>query len=299
MLSGTMRKPSADELNKHLAAISRPRDIFENRTTLLEIQSYIESELKTYGYRIEKQAFTFQGAELENLIAYEEGPRTEPRFLIGAHFDAVPGSYGADDNASGVASMLEAARLLKGTEAAKLIDFIAFNAEEYGMVGSTHYVEALKHSGGVMHKRRMSGGQSATIKGMISLEMVGYTNDQKGSQKIPLFLKPFYPDAGNFLALVGDGKSMNLLKKAKDAFKRVKGLPVETLMLPARGWIVPETRLSDHSPFWDKGYPALLVTDTSFFRNPHYHTPEDKVETLNLEFLNQVTEGVVALAHSI
>jgi hypothetical protein len=134
---------------------------------------------------------------------------------------------------------------------------------------------------------------------MISLEMVGFTSSVKGSQQLPLFLKPHFPDVGNFLALVGDSKSDALLKKAQAAFKKIDGLPVEILKLPAKGWLLPAARLSDHSPFWDAGYPALLVTDTSFFRNPHYHQPSDKIETLDLNFLSRVTAGVVELIASL
>lgn len=291
-------KPDAVRLQRHLAAIAKPRDPFANFETLQEIQSYIERELCSYGYETRKDPFQFQGREFENLIAYipsgrlprnpqSESRHEEPsRFIIGSHFDAVPGTDGADDNASGMAALLEAARLLAGTHAARRIDFLAFNLEEYGMIGSSHYVAGLKTPG-------------AKSAGMISLEMVGFTSQEKGSQKMPLVLRPFYPDVGNFLALVGDTSSKDLLKKAKPEFQKVSGLAVETLSVPAKGWIFPETRLSDHSPFWDAGIPALLVTDTSFFRNPHYHTPADRVETLNLEFLARVTEDVVHFALSL
>ena len=134
---------------------------------------------------------------------------------------------------------------------------------------------------------------------MISLEMVGFTAKAKGTQKLPLPLRPFYPDTGDFLALVGDDVSSSLLALARSAFRKVPRLPVETLTVPLHGWLFPETRLSDHAPFWDAGYPALLVTDTSFFRNPHYHLPSDRLETLDLEFLAKVTEGIVNLARSI
>lgn len=278
-------KTDADRLKKHLATVAKPRDPFENLETLQKIQSYIERELCSYGYETKKDSFSFQGREFENLIACFPSDRLS-RFIIGAHFDAVSGTDGADDNASGIAALLEAARLLAGTRMAGTIDFLAFNLEERGMIGSAHYVSTLKKSG---------------IKpaGMLSLEMVGFTSQEKGSQKMPLALRPFYPDIGNFLALVGDRQSKDLLRKAKPAFQKVAGLAVETLSVPAKGWVFPETRLSDHSPFWDAGIPALLVTDTSFFRNPHYHTPADRLETLDLEFLARVTEGVARFASSL
>lgn len=277
-------------LRKHLAAIARPRDPFENFETLREIQSYIEEEFGSFGYETQKDSFSFEGREFENVIASHPGSLTQnkevSRFIIGAHFDAVPGTTGADDNASGVAALLEAARLLAGERAAGIIDFLAFNLEERGLIGSSHHVATLKKQG-------------VKLAGMISLEMVGFTSREKGSQKMPLVLRPFYPNVGNFLALVGDDQSKGLLRKAKPEFQKVSGLAVETLSVPGKGWIFPETRLSDHSPFWDAGIPALLVTDTSFFRNPHYHTPADRAETLDLEFLAHVTEGIAHFALSL
>lgn len=285
-----------DRIQKHLKTIARPRDLFENPKALDEVQKYIEKEFISYGYSLQKDPFRFQELTFENVIARRADASEGPRFIVAAHFDAVPGTYGADDNASGVAALLEAARILAPLEAAHKIDFVAFNGEEYGLVGSTHYVKKYVGAG---FPRPSQGAGTAPLLGMISLEMVGYTSQEKGSQKIPLPLRPFYPDVGNFLALVGDAHSKKLLEKAKAAFQKVQDLPVETLLLPLKGWIVPETRLSDHAPFWNAGHPALLVTDTSFFRNPHYHLPSDRIETLDLKFLAQVTQGVAQLAISI
>lgn len=278
-------KPDIQLLKKHLTAIARPRDPFENRETLLEVEEYITCELRSFKYDVRKAPFQFQGTEFHNLIAHTGSESPGGQWILGAHFDAVPGTSGADDNASGVACLLEAARLLAASKSVSQINFLFFNLEENGMIGSSHYAAELKKT-------------KANIQGMLSLEMVGYTSSEKGSQKMPLLLKPFYPDTGNFLALVGDTQSKALLKKAKRAFKEISGLPVETLAVPSKGWAFPETRLSDHSSFWDAGYPALLVTDTSFFRNPHYHQPSDSVETLDLNFMALVTEGVVRFAHS-
>lgn len=288
---------SQKRLSNHLVAIARLRDSFENPDSLQEVQHYIETEFRSYGFEIEKKRFSFHGRTFENVIA-RKGPSSRKVFIVGAHFDAVAGTPGADDNASGVAGMLEAARILADVpspsplpaggerERVRGIEFVAFNLEEYNMAGSSEYVADLKK-------------QKRTVLGMLSLEMIGYTSQEKGSQKIPPVLKPFYPDVGNFVALVGDGGSRKLLKKAHDAFKKVRGLPVETLTVPVKGRIFPETRLSDHSPFWDAGHPALLVTDTSFFRNPHYHLASDTIETLDLDFLEKVTEGVIQAAHFV
>ena len=279
-------KPDIQLIEKHLRAISCLRDPFENPEMLAEVQQYIAKELVSYGYTTETHAFEFEKRTFENVIGYRAPRPDKPRLIIGAHFDAVPGSPGADDNASGVAGMLEIARILAPFEISQHIDFIGFNMEEYGMIGSRHYAPYLKKG-------------DAKLLGMVSLEMIGFTSSQKGSQKLPLPLKPFYPNTGNFVALVGDLKSQEFLKQAKTAFKEVPGLPVETLVVPANGWIFFDVRLSDQSAFWDAGYPALLITDTSFFRNPYYHTPSDKISTLNFDFLAKIVEGVTYLAFNL
>ena len=279
-------KPNLSLIETHLKKIAIPRDPFQNLTNLKNTQDYAAKTLRKMGFSIEKDAFEHLDSTYHNLIARRGPMSTSPRFLIGAHMDAVSDTDGADDNASGVVGLLEAARILSEAKMDAHVDFVLFNLEEYGMVGSTHYVKKLK-------------SQKTPLSGMVSLEMIGFTCHEKGSQKIPIFLRPFYPDKGNFIALVGDNSSKKLLRTAKQAFKKVEGLPSETLTLPAKGLILPETRLSDHSPFWDAGYPALLITDTSFFRNPHYHTDSDCIETLDLNFLSKVIEGVVQLAISL
>ncbi|MDD5218193.1 MAG: M28 family peptidase [Candidatus Omnitrophica bacterium] len=281
-----MIKPDTKQITKHLEIIAQPRNPFTHPEKLAEIESYLESEFRSYGYGTEKKPCCLNGQKFNNLIARKIPAGNSPRLIVGAHFDAVPGTYGADDNASGMAVLLESARLISPMSFASRIDFIAFNLEEYGMAGSTHYANFLKKTG-------------TPILGMLSLEMVGYTSSKKGSQKLPLALRPFYSDIGNFLALIGDSQSADLLKKTAAAFKGIEDLPVETLTLPAKGRIFPESRLSDHAPFWDAGYPALLVTDTSFFRNPHYHLPSDRIETLDVKFICRVTEGLIRFAASL
>ena len=283
-----------DSLKRHLSAVACLRDPFQNPEALAKVAHYIQNQFEASGYRVEADVFELEGQKFENLIARPASfpSSSSPQFMVAAHFDAVPGTPGADDNASGVAAMLEAARLVAESNPDSPVHFAAFNLEEYGMIGSSRYVESLKKE---LFLRKSSGKTKDSFNGMISLEMVGFTAHEKGSQILPLILKPFYPDTGNFLALVGDLRSAALMQKAKGAFTNGI-LPVETLTVPLKGWEFPAVRLSDHSPFWDAGLPALLVTDTSFFRNPHYHTPEDRIETLNLDFLKSVTEGVVRLA---
>jgi Zn-dependent M28 family amino/carboxypeptidase len=284
-------KIESQKLKNHLTQICQPRDAFENPETLDRVQSYIEAAFLSYGYQVEKQAFLFQAKTFQNLIASRDFSAGPPELIIGAHFDSVPRTPGADDNGSGVAAMLEAAKSLASLNLKRRVHFAAFNLEEYGMIGSARYVEFLL--------KQFPGREFRnSFLGMISLEMVGFISRTKGSQQMPGLLKPFYPDTGNFLALVGEGKSAALLKKAKEAFSG-DNLPVEALEVPFKGALFPAVRLSDHSPFWDAGLPALLVTDTSFFRNPHYHLASDTIETLDLDFLAKVTEGVIRLARSL
>jgi hypothetical protein len=126
---------------------------------------------------------------------------------------------------------------------------------------------------------------------MVALEMLGYAVDTPQSQALPRSLVGKYPSVGNWIAVIGNQVSDRLIAVFRDGLKTVPDLPVETLEVPENGNLLQATRLSDHSPFWDAGYPALMITDTAFLRNPHYHMPTDTVDTLNFEFLTQVTEG--------
>ena len=130
------------------------------------------------------------------------------------------------------------------------------------------------------------------VRAMLSLEMLGYTDPNPGAQRYPVFLRPFYPSTGDFIALVGNWKSRTLLRTVAAVFRQVPDLPVQTLAVPGNGWLLPVTRLSDHAPFWDRDFPALMVTDTAFLRNPHYHQPTDTIETIDLSFLGRVTEAL-------
>jgi len=200
--------------------------------------------------------------------------------ILGAHFDSVEGTPGADDNASGLAVLLEAARLLSRARLRSELLFCAFNLEELNMIGSTYFAKKLKAA-------------EVKVEAMISLEMIGYTDPRPGSQKYPIGLSWLYPERGDFIGVIGNWYSSSLLRRFTRQMRQVPGLPVETLSVPGNGGLVPAVRLSDHSPFWDLGYPALMVTDTSFFRNPHYHGPRDTLDTLNLDFMAKVCAGVI------
>lgn len=198
--------------------------------------------------------------------------------LVGAHYDTVPNSPGADDNASGVAVLLELARLWSGQPGRSPLTLVAFDLEEYGLAGSRFCVEQLQQSG-------------QPLRLMLSLEMLGYYDDRPGSQRYPPGLKYFFPNCGNFIGLIGNWRSLfDLIRLSR----QVSGAGVPAWWLPAgqRGQLLPDTRRSDHAPFWDAGYAAILVTDTANLRNPHYHQPSDRLETLDLDRLAQVCWGL-------
>jgi len=273
---------TAAELRARLDRIVGERSLATAKSAarLLAVEQYLEEELAAMGLRVESDFFSYRGRSFRNVIARTSAPKRAPLVVLGAHFDSVEGSPGADDNASGVAALLETARVLSRMKLRNEVLFCAFNLEELNMIGSSHLAKRLKSEG-------------ATVAGMLSLEMLGYTNRRPGSQKYPPGFGWFYPDRADFIAVVGNWRSATLLKSFAAALKRVDGLPVETLSVMGNGFLVPQVRLSDHAPFWDAGFPALLLTDTAFMRNPNYHTAFDTIETLDLEFMAKVCRGIV------
>jgi Zn-dependent M28 family amino/carboxypeptidase len=264
-----------ERLKQHLKVVARPRCPWTDPKGYQEVSFYIKQTLAGWDYAVKEEPFSFDGETFSNLVAQRGGASGD--FIVGAHFDAVEGSPGADDNASGVAALLELARVFSKHPAVQRVQFAAFTLEEWGMVGSTHYVASLKRA-------------RVPLTGMLSLEMLGFTHPR---QSYPLGLAPFYPRQGNFIGVGANWRSRGLLRSFVKGMRKVSDLPVESITLPGDGGLVPAIRLSDHSPFWDAGYPALIVTDTSFYRNPHYHTASDTIETLDLPFLTRVTQGVL------
>ncbi|HXV80247.1 MAG TPA: M28 family peptidase [Candidatus Binatia bacterium] len=267
-------------LRPTLEAIVGERSPFGSQPHLTAVESFVEKELVSYGLTVDSDYFSYRGEKFRNIVARTSSPRSGSLIILGAHLDSVPGSPGADDNASGVAVLLEAARLLAGATVRLPVLFCAFNLEEFNMIGSGYFAKKLKAAG-------------TQIEAMISLEMVGYTDSKPGSQKYPFGLSAFYPDRADFIGVIGNWNSASLLRRFSRQMRQVQTLPVETLSVPGNGGLIPAVRLSDHSPFWDAGYPALMVTDSSFFRNPHYHGSTDTLETLNLAFMGKVCEGVI------
>ena len=279
-MTAAIPRTSAAALKKRLEQIVGERSPSSSPRRLAWVEDYIEGEFKSFGLEVESDRFVYSGRQYRNIIARPRSAPSAPLVILGAHFDSVPGSPGADDNASGVAVLLEAARILSGLKVRHPVVFCAFNLEELNMIGSTHFAKRLKSHG-------------LRVAAMVSLEMLGYTDSRPGSQKYPAGLGWFYPERGDFIGIIGNWRSATLLKSFAGAMRQIAGLPVETLTVLGNGFLLPQVRLSDHAPFWDLGYSALLLTDTAFMRNPHYHGPSDTIETLNFDFMAKVCEGVV------
>jgi Zn-dependent M28 family amino/carboxypeptidase len=244
---------------------------------------YVHSAFEAAGLTVTEQTYEFDGRRVANLIADPPGATTDATpYIVGAHYDSVIGTPGADDNASGVAVMLELARRTTAKPPGVPLRFVAFTLEE----PPTH---ATRHQGSRVFVKRLTeaGGQ---VAGAIILEMVGLTIPK---QHYPLFLRwAGYPDAGNFIGIVGNGASKPLGERVLRGMRKNPALPVESLFVWLNGWIIPDTRLSDHAPFWDKGFPALMITDTAFFRNPNYHGPNDTADTLDYAFMAELVRSL-------
>jgi Zn-dependent M28 family amino/carboxypeptidase len=241
---------------------------------------------QTAGDLVEQQTYAVDRQTASNLVVERRGTqRPDEIVILGAHYDTVPTTPGADDNASAVAVLIESARLLRGTSGRRTVRFVAFACEEQPhfftqTMGSQVYARACR-------------GRNESIIGMLCLEMVGYYTTASGSQRIPSAipkgLRWVFPRRGNFLAAVGNPRSWRLAWSFRRGFKRAVRFPLFSILLPEA---IDEIRLSDNSSFWDQGYPALMLTDTSFLRNPHYHEATDTPDTLDYARMAQVTLGV-------
>jgi Zn-dependent M28 family amino/carboxypeptidase len=242
--------------------------------------AYIESNLGTSGYEVQRQSYSCYGQKVSNLIAEKEGSEGGI-IVVGAHYDTVPGTPGADDNASAVAGMLELARLLKGFRTKRGIRFVAFVNEEPPCFGS-------QNMGSMLYARHLKE-QRVEVEVMISLEMIGYFRKEP-IQKYPLpGMQLFYPKRADFIGVVGNFPSSKYISFLKKGIKRHSAMKVRSLTAPAH---VGGIGLSDNASFWHYGYRAVMVTDTSFFRNKNYHQETDTIDTLSFDHMVEVVKGL-------
>jgi len=241
---------------------------------------YIESAFQASGYTVQRQTYSCYGTSVSNLIAQKAGT-DENAVVIGAHYDTVPGTPGADDNASAVAGMLELARLHKGSPNKRHLIFVAFVNEEPPCFGS--------HDMGSMVYAKHLKDQKAPVEVMISLEMIGYFC-QEPIQQYPLpGMRFFYPRTADFIGIVGDFRSSKYVSFLKKGIKKHSAINARSLIAPP---YVGGINLSDNSSFWHHGYRAAMITDTSFFRNSNYHQDTDTIDTLNFDAMAEVVKGL-------
>jgi hypothetical protein len=275
-----------------LAAVIGPRHLGKP-STIDATTAYITQQFTGLGDTVTRQTYPVNNTTASNLIIERPGSTHPDQIVIvGAHYDTVPPTPGADDNASAVAMLIEVARLSKPLASRRTLRFVSFACEEpphfyTDTMGSQHYAHSCRQS-------------QEKIVGMLCLEMVGFFSDQPNSQQIPPAIpRPhhfLFPKRANFLTSVANFKSTKLLYSFHKGFKRATNLRLFSIALPER---INEIRLSDNSSFWDQNYPALMITDTSFLRNPHYHQPTDLPETLDYHRLTQATLGVAGAVSRI
>lgn len=270
------------ELRRHARALCR--EIGERTLVgggLARAERYIIEAFGDAGLAVERQAYPYGGAEVANLVCALGHGDGNP-VVVGAHYDTVPGTEGADDNASAVCVLLALARRLTARPPAIPVCLVAFTLEEPPAFGTPW-------QGSRVFTRRMREAGNRP-RGAVVLEMVGYTAAEQDYPLVLAFAR--YPKTGDFIGITGNGRSRSLTRTLARGFRRNPGLPVETLTVPLKGGLLPEVRLSDHSSFWDAGWPAVMVTDTAFFRNPHYHTPGDRIETLDFGFMARLVDSL-------
>jgi Peptidase family M28 len=280
--SDSMRPELATRLSRHITYLASdigPRASGQSRE-LEATASYIEREFRQQGWSTQRQ---YTGPEdwHFNVVAQAERPASRDLLVIGAHYDTVPDSPGADDNASGVAALLEIARALPKDPRLRLI---AFTNEE-APLGYTEFQ-------GSRVAASTAAARGETLQGMLCLESIGYFSDRDGSQQRPTLFGRFFPDRGNFLLMVSDLRSRAFLHRLIAGFRATSTVPAEGISVPTDR--IEHVRRSDHAPFWDNGYPAIMVTDTAQFRNPNYHRASDIVTTVDIERLADVTAGLAS-----
>lgn len=275
-----------DNLRRNLTVLAS--DIGERNNlkyeNLCRAAAYIENQFKENGYQPMLHSFEVQGKKYTNVEATIKGS-SKQIIVIGAHYDTVAGCPGADDNGTGVVSVLELARLLKDINPLYTLRFVAFPNEEYPFFWS-------KAMGSYVYAGQCRA-RGEDISGMIAVETVGYYSKKEHSQKYPVNTLGFLPDRGDFLFFVGNYRSRGFLTECLGSFRKYATVPSEGI---SAFDCFEDISRSDNNSFWIHGYPGLMITDTADFRNPNYHLPSDKVETIDFENL---TRFVWALSESL
>jgi Zn-dependent M28 family amino/carboxypeptidase len=281
----------ADHLStdvQHLSVTIGERSI-QHAGSLKVTSEFLGGNLRQAGYAVTESTYSVAGQEVSNVEAILAGSDSASgTIVLGAHYDSVAGTVGANDNATGVAAVLELARLLQGSKLRKTIRFVLFVNEEppyfqTEKMGSLVYARQLHHDG-------------VPVSAMISLETIGFYSDVPGSQKYPPVLGLFYPNRGDFIGFVGNRESRALVRRCVRKFRESTSFPSEGVAAPA-DW--PGVGWSDHWSFWQENYPAIMITDTAPFRYPYYHTQRDTFDKVDFEKMARVVDGVREVVESL
>jgi len=288
--SGPLQSPSAYDqevsvkLKQQISMLAEKigeRNIWKYRN-LNASAHYIKKVATELGYKVKKQEYKVENVPVENLEWEIIGvSHPEEIILVGAHYDSVSGSPGANDNASGVAAVLEIARLLKRETLSRTIRFVTFVNEE------PPFFQTDKMGSRIYASRSRQRGEK--IVAMLSLETIGYYCNEKGSQKYPFPFSFFYPDTGNFIGFVGNVLSRSLVREAIELFRSNTAFPSEGITAPS--WI-PGIGWSDNWSFWKEGYQAIMITDTALFRYQYYHSHQDVPDRIDYERMARVVVGI-------
>ena len=289
-------QPDIQRLHQDVAFLTsiHPARNYQNRQSLEKASRYIYDELHKLAFdKVEYQEFTVRGGEkYRNVSAIYNGTRQD-RIIIGAHYDVCGDQPGADDNASAVAGLLETARLIYAyRQREKLnftLEFVAYCLEEPPFFGT-------EEMGSAVHARRMVQEQVPVLY-MIAYEMIGYFSDAPGSQHFPdPALKKFFPTIGNFIVVAGSSSQKQVIETLATRIQAHCTLPIYPVAFPVTDGLA---NLSDHRNYSKHGFPAVMVNDTSFLRNPHYHMPSDTIDTLDFERMGEVMKGVTGTLISL
>ncbi len=278
-------KVNPENLKTHVQKLTslNPARNSESLNSLNEAADYIHKHFQSYCLNTHFQEYKVDGKTYKNVIC-SFGAEKSPLIVVGAHYDVAGEMPGADDNASGVAGLIELARLIQEQKPnlKNKIELVAYSLEEppyfsTGQMGSAVHAKSLRTA-------------NKELKLMISLEMIGYFTDEPDSQRFPVeAMKFIYPNTGNFVAVVGRLEETKTAQEFKNKMLTSTKIPVKTVNAPSS---LSGISLSDHSNYWKEVYRAIMVTDTAFYRNPNYHQPTDTPETLNYEKMAEVVKGV-------
>ena len=280
-------KSSSDQLKRDLKILGSDigeRHVFKP-AKLKEAATFLETSFTEAGYKAKRQTFKVLGENVSNIEVEIKGVgKPEEIVIVGAHYDSVLGSPGANDNGSGVVAILALSRSFYGKKLQRTLRFLQFVNEE-----PPFFQEYEEKGMGSMKYARRCRANNENIVAMISLETIGYFSDIKGSQKYPPPFSLFYPSRGNFIGFVGNISSRNLTRQAIGIFRTTCKFPSEGVatfgFIPGIGW-------SDHWSFWQEGYPAIMITDTAPYRYPYYHTKEDTIEKVDYDRLARILVGL-------